>query len=42
MTWPGITLDIEYKLFMLHLSSIFNFKEVGQEIWIDPIQNIRI
>jgi hypothetical protein len=33
MTWPGLTQDTEQLLCMLHLSSISDDKEKGQEIW---------
>jgi hypothetical protein len=27
MTWPGLTQDVEHRLFMLHLSNMSNDKE---------------
>jgi hypothetical protein len=44
MTWPGLTQDVEHRLFMFHLSIMSNDKEgeQSQETLAAPTQNSRI
>jgi hypothetical protein len=41
ITWPDLTQNIEYSLFMLHLSIVSNVKEGAKETWAAPTQNIK-